>query len=335
MARLDYVNARLAARRRRLLGAPGLRELLALPTLAARIELIRQRAPGAALPEELGPDPIARIEAALREGWRREAAELLEDAEGRRVRALLAAFIALGEAPAVKAVLRGVAKGLPPDQTVAAAPPAPGLGDAALHAAASADGLEAAIESLAAAGSELAAAARNQLAPPASAGLLLLEIAVDRAALARARRACRRRGEDAALLLRRVEDLADARNAATLLALGGAVPEEDLFVPGGRRLGEPLFRHLTGAPVPALRAAIARLFPVGDGALASPWAADRALESALAAPLRRQARRSPLSIAVALSYLADRAAEVRRMAVVLRGAELGLEAAEILDLVEA
>ena len=37
MARLDFANARLGARRSRLLGAAGLREVLARPSLEARL----------------------------------------------------------------------------------------------------------------------------------------------------------------------------------------------------------------------------------------------------------------------------------------------------------
>lgn len=335
MARLDYVNARLGARRARLLGAAGLRALLSCSSLEARIELLRQRGVCADLPADLGRDPLARVETELREGWRREAAAVGSDAEGARARGLLAAFLAMDDAAAVKAVVRGVAAGLPPERILAAAPPAAGLPDAALLAAASAAGVEAAVEALEAAGSSLAAPVRAALPLRAGGGLLPVEIAADRAAFARAREACGGRGEDAALLRRHVEDRADARNASTLLALGGAQPVGDLFVAGGRRIDGTAFGRLIGAPVARLRAAIAAAFRVGEGELALPWAADRALERAVAAPLRRAARSGPLSLAVPLSYLADRLAEVRRIAVVLRGAALGLDGAEILDLVEA
>lgn len=335
MGRLDYVNARLAARRAGLLGPPALRELLGRASLEARLELLRGKPLGAALPAELGGDPIAEAERALREGWRREAAAVLEDVEGRRPRALLAAFLDLDEATAVKAVLRGVAEGRPPEGTLAAAPPVPGLGEATLRAAAGAPGVEGAIEVLDAAGSALAAPVRAALGLRADWGLLALEIAADRAAFERARAACRRRGEDAALLRRHVEDRVDARNAASLLLLAGAPVTADAFVAGGRRLDEAGFRRLAGAAAGEVRAAVGAAFPGTDAALAAPWSADRAIERALVAPLRREARARPLSIAVPLAYLAERRAEVRRVALVLRGAALGLEAGEILDLAEA
>ncbi len=335
MARLDYANARIGGRRARLLGGASLRDLLARATLEARIELVRSWPLGAGLPATLGADPIASVEATLREGWRREAERLLEDAEGATPRALLAAVLGLDEPASVKAVLRAVARGGPVDQALASAPPVPGLGDDALRAAASAPDIEAAVEALGAAGCTLAASVREALPLRADAGLLPLEIAADRAAFARARAACAGGGEDAALVLSHVEDRVDARNAATLLALVFAPPAADAWVAGGRRLREAEFRRLAGAGTEAVRVGLARAFPGSAGALARPWAADRALEQGALASLRREARRRPLSIAVPLAYLAERRAEVRRVALVLRGTALGLPGEEILELVEA
>jgi V/A-type H+/Na+-transporting ATPase subunit C len=334
VARLDYANARLGARRGRLLGAAGLRGLLACGSLEARVAFLRGRALCDGLAADLGADPLARVEAALRDAWRAEAEGVASDAEGARARRLLAAFLGLDEALAVKAVLRGVAQGLPPDRTLAAAVPVPGLGQEALRAAASAVGIEAALDALAEAGCALVPAVRAALPLPDGAGLLPLEIAADRAALARASAACRG-GEDGALLRAHVQDRADVRNAETLLALAGAPPAGDLFVPGGRRLGAAEFAALAGAPAAQVRAAIAGAFRVREAELAAPWSAQEALDRAIAAPLRRDARRRPLSLAVPLSYLSDRLAEVRRAAIVLRGAALGVDGAELLDLVEA
>ncbi len=124
----------------------------------------------------------------------------------------------------------------------------------------------------------------------------------------------------------------DARNAATLLAIGGTGGGDAPFVPGGRRIGREAFARLASAPAAALREGIAAAFPGTAADLALPWAADRALERALLARLRPAARSRPLSIAVPLAYLAERTAEVRRIAIVLRGAALGLPGDEILDL---
>jgi V/A-type H+-transporting ATPase subunit C len=333
VARLDYANARIGARRGQLVGAGALKELLSRPSSEARLEALRALPLGAALPADLGADPLAAAEAALREGWRREAVGVVAAAEGARPRALLEAWLRLEEATAVKAVLRGVARRTPVDDVLAAAPATPALPEETLRAAAAALTVEEAVSILADAGSALAEPLRRELPIGAERGILPVEIAADRAAFDQARRACRRRGEDGALLKRHLEDRVDVRNAETLLALAGAPPASDAFVTGGRRLPEPAFRRLAAAGAAAMRSGLAQLFP-GAGA-AAPWAADRALERALILPLRRAARGLPLSIAVPLAYLAERRAEVRRVALVLRGAALELPADEILDLAEA
>lgn len=337
MARLDYANARIGARRGRLLGPAGLRALLARQTSEAMLDGLRAAPIGACLPGALGAgdEALAAVEAALRADARAEALGVLADAEGTRARALLSAFLGLEEAAAVKAVLRGVARGAPIDLTVAAAPAVPALPDAVLRAAAASSTLEAAVAALEAAGSRLAPAVREALGAFAQHGLLGLELAADRAAFARAGAAARGRSEDARLLSRHLADRVDARNAATLLALSGTAPAAEWYVPGGRRLGAEEFRRLAGAPAPAVHAAVAAAFPGSAARLARPWSAELALEAALLAPLRREARLRPLSLAVPLAYLLARRAEVRRVALVLRGAALGLPGDELLELAEA
>jgi V/A-type H+-transporting ATPase subunit C len=165
--------------------------------------------------------------------------------------------------------------------------------------------------------------------------MLHLELAVDRAAFDTALRAGRGRGEDRGILRRHVERRIDARNAATLVALAGSRPAADAFVAGGRSLAASDFERLAGAPPGAVRARLSRLFGCAEAALSTPWSADRALEEAALRPLRREARLRPLSLAVPLAYLAERQAEIRRVALLLRGAALGLSGDEILDLVEA
>jgi V/A-type H+-transporting ATPase subunit C len=334
VARLDLANARVCAWRARLLRNDTLRELLARGTLEARLDVLR------AATCDLeggtgGPDALAAAEASLRAGVRRAAARLLRDVEGRRARVLLAAFLALDEAAAVKAVARGVALGASLDVIVASAPPTPALPEPVLREAAAAADLGAALASLASAGSAIAAAVLEARPAAGDGGLAALELAADRAAHARARSACRRGGEDAAVLARHLEDRADVRNALTLLALAGAPPAADPFLAGGRRLPLAMLRALAGSrDAGAACAAVAKVFGLSAGAVATPWAAERALEEAVLARLHREARRRPLSLAVPLAYLLARCAETRRAALVLRGASLGLPADEILDLAE-
>ena len=178
---------------------------------------------------------------------------------------------------------------------------------------------------------------RRARASAAEHGLLPLEIAADRAAFAGGERGLPpRAARTPRSCARHLGDRADARNAATLLALAGAPPAADALVPGGRRSRVRRCGALAALrEAGAVRAAIAAAFAVPRGRLASPWQAERALERGMVRSLRREARSRPLSLAVPLAYLAVRRAEVRRIALVLRGAALGLPADELLDLVEA
>lgn len=335
MARLDRLNARLGARRPALLDGPALRAVLAGATTEARLERLRATAAGAALPAELGAGAVAltRAESALQAARQAEASWVLGEAEGRRARRLLRAYLGLDEAEAVKAILRGVTHGAPLDATLAAAPPSPALPAAALRAAAAAPGVEAALDLLIAAGSEVATAARAALADGAA--WPAVELAADRAAYARAAAACRRAGEDGRILAAHLADRVDARNAATLLALAGAPPAEPCWLAGGARLDEATLAALAAEEPARARAELAAALGLPAEALATPWGADTALERALLAPVRREARRLPLSLAVPLRHLLERRAEVRRAAVVLRAAAIGVAGEELLDLVEA
>jgi V/A-type H+-transporting ATPase subunit C len=336
MARLDGANARVGARRARLPGAAELRELLARPTTEARLDLLARAPWGTALRDGIAraPDPIGEAEAALRDAVRGEALSILEAVEGARPRALLAAWLDLQAATALKVLIRGIAAGEAPERIAALAPPVPSLPPERIRAAAAAPSLEALAGALEAWGSPLAPALAEALPARARYGLLPLEIAMDRAVLERAREACRRSGEDGRILAAHLEELVDVRNAATLLALSGCGGGE-LFLAGGSRLSREEFRRLAAAPAAELQAGLARAFPGTDGALATPWSAELALERGLAARLRRTARRNPLSLAVPLAFLAERRAQVRRIALVLRAAALGLPGEEILDLMEA
>lgn len=335
MARLDRLNARIGARRERLLGAAEVRALLARPTLAARLDALRATALGAGLPREPGAVPLGLVEDALRAGARAEALALLAQVEGEAAGALFTAFLGLEEAAAVKAIVRGVLQGAPVAATLAAAPATPGLDEGRLRASAAAASLEAALRGLEEGGSAVAAAVRAERAALERRELVALDAAADRAAFGRARRAARRHGEDAAVLARHLEDRVDARNALTALTLAGVRPAVDPFLPGGRRWSAAEAAGLAAAGPEGARAAIARAFGLGAEALATPWRAERALEEALLRPLRREARARPLSLAVPLFHLSARRAEVRRVCVVLRGAERGLPADELLALAEA
>ena len=139
-----------------------------------------------------------------------------------------------------------------------------------------------------------------------------------------------------------LESQIDLMNAATLLKFAGQGGAEEFFIAGGRTIGARRYRHYAQLDAAALKAALAGEggFLAGIGlrtpaALEDPAAVDQCLHRALAEAMRREASRNPLSLAVPLSYVLDRRAEIRRIRLVLRGAEFGIPAAELLELVEA
>ena len=337
MARLDLVNARVGARRTRLLGPGGLRELASRPTLEARLALLRSGGWAAAVPAEGEAVGVEAIEAGLRRTQRLESAWLLGQVEGSAARRVLGAFLGLAEADAVTAVLRGVQGGAALEQSLAAAPGTPGLDDAPLRAAAAAPTVEAAVEALAGAGHRFAPALVAALPERAQLGLAPLELAVERAAVAVAAAATRCAGEDGRVLRSHLAERIDVRNAALLLSLanGGVPPAPgSLFLEGGRRLAVPRLVSLAGAPLTEVLAALATATS-GVPAMATPWGAELSLGRMVLDSARRAARAWPLSVAVPLAYLLERRDEARRIAVLLRGTAFELPAEQVLDLLEA
>jgi len=339
MARLDRLNARLGARRSRLLRAEGLRALGARGAGEARLASLRSGPWAGALPAEGPLPPQAELEAGLRRVLREEGETLLAEAEGAAPRRVLAAFLALDEAGALKALLRGVAAGVQVERILAAAPASERLPEPLRRAVAAAASLDAAVAALAAARHPLAPALAEALPRTDQGGLLPLEAALDRAAFAQAAAVAARGGEDGRMLLDHLAERADAANAGLLLTLAGAgargADEVGALVRhGGRRLAEDVVVQLAGAPLEEVQAALALAFPGVGAALASPWSAELALEGALLAGARRAARAHPLSAAVPIAYLLDRRAEARRLALLLRGAALELPADELLPLLE-
>lgn len=337
MSRLDFANARTGARRARLLGSAEVRDLLARPDLGARLEWLGRRGLRPRAPADVleGPDPLGAAESALREDVRRDGLRLLAEAEGSRPRALLAAFLELEAPQVIRAVLRGLAAGTPLDGIAAVTLPTPELPVERIRALGACAGAEEVAGRLEAWRNPLGAALRSALPARRAQGPLPVEVALDRAAVARVRRACRAAGEDGRVLRGHLRGWIDVRNARTLLVLAGAHAGPDLFVAGGGRIDEGEFLRLGRQPDEVMRAAMgAVLLPGSVPVPARPWAAERAMERALVVRLRREARARPLSLAVPLAYLSERRAEARAIAVTLRGAELGLPAEEILEMAE-
>lgn len=335
MPRCDFAVGRIGAMRARLLGPRGLRELLAGADLAARLELLRRSAYAGALPTSFGDGEavLRAVERGLLDLERRESLRLLPSIEGPLQRRLFSAFLRLADADNLRAVLRGLARAAPAEVIRALTAPSVGLDEKALSRLAAQQEPAAAARILAEMGSPFAgavAAALPGLARPG--GLLKLDVALDRAVLVHALGAARRGGEDGRLLAALFGGWADARNAATLLALSGQGDPGELFLPGGTRLGEARFRRLARLDAAALRQALGDLAPAAR--LGDPFRAEHLLGAALRRATRRAARESPLSLAVPLAFALDRRAEVRRVRLVLRGALFGLPADDLLDMVE-
>jgi len=335
MAGCDFANARLGARRAWLLGARGLRELVARPDLPTRLEFLRKAGYAEGVPPAATPgDLLASVEAALWEMPRRDALRALRDIEGARPRLLLRAFLLFQDAATLKALFRGLARSEPAERLLSLVEPSPGFPKPTLRALAARPGPASAAAMLERQGSPFAGAAVEAVPGLGrTGGALRLESAIDREAFVLALAAARGGGEDARVLRRVLAVRADLVNARTLLCLGGAGAPAEFFVPGGTRLGAARLASLARLPPSALREALSEW--VGPAAaLASPFRADELLARVLGRVARAEARCRPLSLAVALSFLLDRQAEVRRIRLVLRGAEFGLAPDELLDLLE-
>ena len=336
MARCDFAVGRIGAMRARLLGPRGLRELVVRPNLEARLGFLRQTAYAEVLPPagDGGEVALGLAERALLEFGRLESLRLLRYIEGPRPRRLFAAFLRLGDADNVKTVLRGLARAEPAERLRALTAPSAGLDEAALSRLAAQPDPAAAARLLADLGSPFAGAVASvlpDLGRPG--GLLRLDLAVDRAALAQALAAAHRDGRDGRLLAAVLREWVDIRNAVTLLSLSTEGGADEFFLSGGARLGEDRFRRLARLGPAALGRALVDLVPA-EG-LGDPFRAEHLLGAALRRATRRAARTEPLSLAVPLAFALDRHAEVRRVRLVLRGALYGLPADDLLDLLEA
>jgi V/A-type H+/Na+-transporting ATPase subunit C len=308
MAATDYGNARVAARRARLLGERALRELLA-----------REGAPEAVAP---GAADLAQ-----------EAARVLGFLSG-APRRKVAALLRLEDAPTLEAVLRGLLLRLAPERILRGAPPSPGLGPAALGALAALPGPEQAPEALAALASPLAGPA---LAAVKASGqeprLLRLGVALQRAVVADVRGELRGRGEDALLAAQVLAMHVDALDAVTLLAVEAPAKPDELFVAGGR-LDAAAFTRLAELSPEARRDRLAAWLGAPAAALADPGRASEHLARRRERWLAREARARPFSIAVPLAYLAARAGQARRLRLARLGHEHGLPVEALLDVVE-
>jgi V/A-type H+-transporting ATPase subunit C len=341
----DYANARVRAMRSRLLGRAGIEALLAEPGLAARLEFLKRTNYADAVPGPSGTttDRLAAAERGLRARLMADLAGIDDFLAEERPRALFRACLAFEDGWTLKTILRGVAAGEPPERIFLLLVPTPELDHAALAELVRQREVKAVIDLLATWRSPYARPLLDGLAASARRpDLLALEVALDRVLFSRALDVARRDGEDGEMLRVFLEVQIDLANIATLLKLGGHGGAEEFFVAGGRTISARSYRQYAQLDPAALKAALARkgwlLAAAGlnsSATLDDPAAVDQLLHRALAEAMRREALLHPLSFAVPLSYVLDRRAEIQRIRLVLRGAEFGIPADELLQLVEA
>jgi vacuolar-type H+-ATPase subunit C/Vma6 len=335
VARCDFANAWIAARRSGLLGTAGVRQLAIKHAFAERVQLLTERG-------WVAPGPLAdatTVCRALRATAAGDGADAVRFLEG-RARRLVSTLLRLDDSRFLKMVLRGLAQHDTPVRILARAEPSPGLPTDVLRELATLPGPESVPAVLAQLSSPLATAAEAALAAGREEPRRLrMEVALDRAIVDAARPALRGLGEDARVARWALAMHVDHLNAVTLLALGTEPHGLDLHLPGGR-LDRSAFAALATLPSPQRRAALARwLDParrtIAADELADPAQAEELLARLQQRALHREARARPLSIAVLLAYIAERRCEARHLRVVLLGAEYGLPAETIVDLVEA
>ena len=328
----DYAVARVRAMRGRLLGRAGIAALLAEPGLAARLEFLKRTDYGEAIAAHLGgePDPLAGVERGLRARLMDDLARIDRFLAGERVRALFRSVLAFEDGWTIKTILRGVAAGEAPERMFLLLLPTPELDRPALEQLVRQREVKAVVDLLATWRSPYAGALAGGLAAYAHRpDLLYLEVALDGDLFSRA-------------LLAFLETEIDLVNAATLLKLVGHGDAGEFFIAGGRAIGLHRYRRYA-----RLDAASLKQMLVGERVLLSvpglrtlvalddPVATDELLHRALGEALRREALRNPVSLAVPLSFVLARRAEIQRIRLVLRGTEFGLPAPELLELVEA
>jgi V/A-type H+-transporting ATPase subunit C len=345
MAGCDYANARLRAMKGRLLGPKGVLDLLAQPDLPARLESLKRSDYGAGLAAHLArePDPLRAAERGLGRRLVEDLVAIDRFLGGEAARGLFRAVLAFEDGRNLKTVLRGITRGEPPDRIFLLVAPTPELDDGALGELARQKDVKAVLDLLTTWRSPYAPALEQAFESfRVQRDLFLLEVALDQRLFADALQAARGDGEDGRMLLGFLETWIDLANAATLLKRADGGRSAELFIPGGRLVTRKRFQQLAELPESALRDALARLGRLhlelqlaAMGERADPFTVDQRLQRALRQAMQREARVHPLSLAVPLSFVLERRAEVQRIRLVLRGAEFGLPGEELLALVES
>jgi V/A-type H+-transporting ATPase subunit C len=324
----EYCVARVRGMRARLLGRRGLADLAAQPDLAARLDLLRRT--GHARP---GTTTLRQAARDLRRELAADTARVVGWLGGGREAKQLRALAAVHDGWTLKTLLRGLERGEPSARILDLVAPTLDLDEGALRELVAQRSARGVVDLLTTWGSPVAAPLAEAIPDPAHVDVAALEVALDRFLVARAVAAAR--GAVAAYVAR----LVDLTNATTLLAIAGRPVDGHLFLDGGVELPRARLEELAGLGTLEAHAAIAAHRRLGlgpafvDGKV-DPFLLERVAERRLIAPLRREARERPLSVATPLLYLLERRAELRAIRLVLEAAELGLPPGEAMALVE-
>jgi V/A-type H+-transporting ATPase subunit C len=318
-------------------------ELLAQPDLVARLDYLKTTDYGEAVATHVAreSDALRGAEQGLRKRLVDDVLRIDRYLGGERGRSLLQAILAFEDGWSLKTILRGIIRGEPPERIFPLLAPTPRLDDRALRELVGQREVKCVVDLLATWKSPYAPSLIDAFRKYRThQEAFLLEVALDRFLFAHAVEAARRDGEDGRILLGFLETQIDLANAGTLLKLAGGARGE-FFIPGGRLMGPKRFRRLSALGEPELRAALiqegrihldARLITMGEHG--SAFTVDQMLRQSLEAAMHREAMVHPLSLAVPLAFVLARQAEVRRIRLVLRGAEFGLPADQLLALME-
>lgn len=344
MARCDYTNARVRAMKGRLLGPKGIAELLAQPGLAGRLEYLKKTDYGPELAAHLAQeDPLQSAERGLRTRLVDDLLAIDRFLGGEPARRLFRSVLAFEDGWNLKTVLRGIARGESAERIFLLLAPTPELDEAALGELVHQKDPKAVLDLLTTWRSPYAAPLEQAFEAYWGHGeLFLLEVALDQQLFAGALRAARGDGEDGRMLLGFLETQIDLANAGTLLKRADGMKSAEGFIPGGRLMTPKRFERLSALRAGEFRDALARLGRLhldprlaAMGERGDAFAVDQMLQRALRQALLWEARVHPLSLAVPLSFVLERRAEVQRIRLVLRGVEFGVPGEELLTLLES
>jgi vacuolar-type H+-ATPase subunit C/Vma6 len=255
----------------------------------------------------------AALDDALRVAYRRAGEDLaIADRWAGARRSALAVIFDDEDRHSLRALVRGLAAGVPVERRLAAAVPTPSLPEGALRELAQASSIAELATALAQRKHPLAAAFASTETP----SLVTIELAMARTVIARAGRD--HRGGEA--IARYVEELVDGENATAALELaarGQDLAADEVFLEGGRALGRDEFLAAASASPEAAAVALARVFTRTPLAAAFDAATPEAIDDAvLAWQLDTQTalrRVDPTGVAPLLYLVLRRRGELRRI----------------------